>query len=181
MLNEEVATRFARSLRALVRIEEAVVLASSIGITLTMAVIVIGRYAPFRVPFGLEDISTLLGAWLYFTAVGLVTFHGIHISGGILPLIVKNPRTQNYVELAVAALCVIVSGYFCIQAFSYCHWTLTAGIVSRSLRIPAAYTSASLCVGGVLMTFHFLVRSMPLLSGMTTSQHQQERETNDAG
>jgi len=161
---------------ALVKAEQAVVLVSSVAIVSSMAVVVFARYAPFRIAFGVGDICTLSGAWLYFVGVGLVTYEKVHISCGILHLVIKDVRKQRSIEIAILILAVATSIYFCVEAFAYCRWIYGAHIVSRALRIPLIYSTAALFVGGVLMTMHFSIHLKEELVRAILTREKASRE-----
>ncbi len=80
---------------------------------------------------GIEETSILLAVWVYFLGMGYATREREHIHGGIVSLVVKDPKNE-----------------------------ITKGKVSTTLRWPRGIWSASMIVGFAMMIGYFLLEAI---------------------
>ncbi|KAB0300317.1 TRAP transporter small permease [Vibrio fortis] len=76
-----------------------IMISSVISLSLLMFFQLILRYV-FDSPFtGIEEVALLLGVWVYFSGMAYATKTKEHITGGVIHLIVDNPRTIEMIKL----------------------------------------------------------------------------------
>ncbi len=116
------------------------------------------RYV-FLSPFvGIEEIGLLFGVWSYFLGMAYVTRNGEHIHGGILTLVVKNPRTVRKVRFVLTILSIIAASIFAFYAIRYAIFEIEKGRVSSYMRWPKWWWSSSLIIGFGGMVFYYILQ-----------------------
>ncbi|WP_339109371.1 TRAP transporter small permease [Thioclava sp. GXIMD4216] len=105
------------------------------------------RYV-FHSPFvGIEEIALLFGVWTYFLGMAYVTRNGEHIHGGILTLVVKNPRAIQLVRIVMTVLSLIAAAVFAYYAIRYAMFEIDKNRMSSYMRWPRWLWSSSLIFG----------------------------------
>ncbi|MBA4502224.1 TRAP transporter small permease [Marinobacterium marinum] len=129
------------------------------GLAALMFAQVILRYF-FDSPFaGVEEVSILLGVWVYFLGMGYATLTREHIQGGIVSLLVQDPWKLKLIELLallISLTAAIIFGYF---ACKYAIFVIEKGRSSIYLRWPKGLWSASMIAGFGMMCICFLVQA----------------------
>jgi len=148
--------------RLLVRVLNALVALSLIGLAGTMTVQVFLRYVVHSSFLGVEEISTLFGLWLYYAGLPLVTARDEHIRGGLLSgaLSPSVSRAMKLIfTLAVAAICAC----FFVISSRYLIFIFEGDRRSTFLRWPSFLWAASLCLGLGLSSMISLIHTVRLV------------------
>ncbi len=112
-------------------------------------------------PFlGIEEISVLLGLWLYFLGAALVTRENTHIKGGMADLVIKNPVVLEAVRFGGTLICLASSCFFAYIAVGYAQFMMSTNRTSAYLQWPTSIWVISMAVGFVLVAVYFLVHSV---------------------
>lgn len=131
---------------------------AGMGLAALMCLQVVMRYlveSPFA---GIEEAAILLGVWVYFPGMGYATRMQEHIHGGIVSLIITEPKTIVLIRIFGAAVCMaaaVVFGYF---ALKYALFVIAKGRTSINLQWPRGLWSASMIVGFSMMSCYFLAQ-----------------------
>lgn len=130
---------------------------------------------------GIEETSILLAVWVYFLGMGYATREREHIHGGIVSLVVKDPRKIACIRFIGTIICMIAACFFGYFAYKYAISEITKGKVSTTLRWPRGIWSASMIVGFAMMIGYFLLEAineyrglLKILSKQNQSQQQEQ-------
>ena len=146
---------FPTVLNALVRLERALIIFFCLALAGLMVFQVVMRYV-FVTPFlGFEEVTVLLGLWIYFLGLVHITRTKQHISSGVVQLFLKNEAILKALEIFKLALCALGSGIFLY--FSVIYWLKTAasGRSSTYLSWPTTVWITSMVFGFALATLLF--------------------------
>lgn len=109
---------------------------------------------------GIEETSILLAVWVYFLGMGYATREREHIHGGIVSLVVKDPKKIACIRFIGTVICMIAACFFGYFAYKYAISEITKGKVSTTLRWPRGIWSASMIVGFAMMIGYFLLEAI---------------------
>ncbi|WP_417607284.1 TRAP transporter small permease [Oceanimonas baumannii] len=138
----------------------AMIIFSGLALAGLMFAQVIFRYV-FNAPFsGIEEISILIGVWIYFLGMGYATRMKEHIQGGIVSLIISDPRKIRIINFFGSCVCVVAASVFAYFAIQYSLFVLEKGRLSLYLQWPKGLWSASMIAGFVMMTGYFLLQAI---------------------
>lgn len=131
--------------RLLTRTVRIVMVASMIGLAVTMTVQVVLRYLLNQSLMGVEEISVLFGIWLYYLGFVAVTVEGEHIKGGLFS---AGPGTRRHRigKLLSSALCLAICLVFLKTAVDYNVFIADIGRKSTFLRWPTVLWTAVLVI-----------------------------------
>ena len=144
------------ALNSLVRIERALIILFCLALAGLMVFQIVLRYV-FLTPFlGIEEVTVLLGLWIYFLGLVHVTRTRQHIGSGVIRLFVRNAAVLKGVELFKLALCAASSAIFLY--FTVLYWLKTdeSGRSSTYLSWPTTVWIASMLFGFAVATLLFV-------------------------
>ncbi|SIQ73419.1 TRAP-type C4-dicarboxylate transport system, small permease component [Paracoccus thiocyanatus] len=125
-----------------------------ISLGLLMAAQVFMRYvisAPF---LGIEELAPLLAVWVYFLGMAYCSRERDHIEGGMMTLVIKNPRLLTALRLLGSAATLITIVIFMRFAWDFVAFNYSVGRRSTYMRLPKVLWDVSLLIGLALMTFY---------------------------
>lgn len=132
---------------------------SAMGLAVLMFAQVIMRYF-FDSPFsGIEEVSILLGVWVYFMGMGYATKEREHIHGGIVSLVVSDPYKVSQIRFIGSVISMIAACIFGFFACKYAIFVIEKGRTSVNLQWPKGFWSASMIVGFSMMAGYFLIQA----------------------
>jgi TRAP-type C4-dicarboxylate transport system permease small subunit len=123
-------------------------------LTIMMAFSVFLRYVLDQSFPAVEEICILIGIWLYFVGMVVVTRERSHLTGGVLDLINLTPRVRALIKAFndLVGLCVLC--LFSFYTFKYLLFVMKINRTSTNLEWPiAVYVSAAI-FGFVLMVIY---------------------------
>jgi len=139
---------------------EAGMVICGLSLALLMVAEVILRYW-LELPFlGIEEVTVLLGLWLYFLSAAYVTREDAHIRGGIAELVIRNPVLLDGVRFTGTIVCLLASCVFFYYAVTYALFTISTNRASSYLRWPTGFWVASMAVGFVFIVLYFLLQAI---------------------
>lgn len=121
-----------------------------------MAFAVFMRYALDQAIPAIEELSILIGLWLYFIAMIVVTRERGHLTGGILELLNLNKQTRMYIKAFNDLLGFVVVSFFSFYAFKYLFFVMKINRVSTNLNWPTAIWVAAAVAGFSFMAIYKL-------------------------
>ena len=153
------------ALTILVRLERALIIAFCLALAGLMVVQIILRYV-FVAPFlGFEEVTVLLGLWIYFLGLVHITRTREHISSGVVQLFLQSQVARKALEIFKLALCAVSSGVFLYFAATYWLATQASGRSSTYLSWPTTVWIASMVFGFALATLLFVLHLWQLTTG----------------
>ena len=151
-------------LNGLVRLERALIIIFCVALAGLMVFQIVMRYV-FVTPFlGIEEVTVLLGLWIYFLGLVHVTRTRQHIGSGVIRLFLENKAALKALEIFKLALCAVASAIFLY--FSVLYWLNTAesGRSSTYLSWPTTVWITSMVFGFAIATLLFLLHLWRVLS-----------------
>ena len=160
-----------------IKLENGLIIFACVGLAFFMVLQVALRYV-FQVPlYGTEEISTLLGLWIYFLGIIHVTRTRQHISSGVFQLFIKSESLLKALEIFKVALCAFGSAVFSYFAILYWIQSYESGRSSTYLSWPRTIWVTSMLVGFLLATVFFLMHLWLVSTGKEKAMtHQEEVE-----
>lgn len=121
--------------RLIGRIARILMVASMLGLAVTMVVQVVLRYVLNQSLMGVEEISILFGIWIYYIGFVVVTVDNEHIKGGVFR---AAPGSRRFVIASAlsSALCLAICLVFLKMSFDYNLFIAEIGRRSTFLRWP---------------------------------------------
>ena len=142
----------------LVRLERVLIISFCLALAGLMVFQIIMRYV-FVAPFlGFEEVTVLLGLWIYFLGLVHVTRTREHISSGVVQLFLESATARKALEVFKLALCTLGTAIFLY--FSALYWLKTAesGRSSTYLSWPTTLWISSMVFGFAVATLLFVVQ-----------------------
>ena len=144
-------TLFARTDHCLAALCHFCLVFLTLSLTGMMAFAVFMRYVIDQSFPAVEELSILVGLWLYFIAMVVVTRERGHLHGGILDLFDISPRNRALIKgfndlVGLAVIC-----FFGFYAFKYLFFVMKINRVSTNLSWPTALWVGAAIVGFTLM------------------------------
>lgn len=126
----------------------------TLTLTLMLAAAVFFRYVLDQAFPAIEELSILVGLWLYFIAMIVVTRERAHLTGGILDLLNLSKKTRAVIKaindlLGLAVICV-----FGFYAFKYLLFIMKINRTSTNLGWPTALWFSAAIVGFAIMALY---------------------------
>jgi|SRR5690606_25231103 len=129
-----------------------------IALGLLMAAQVFMRYvisAPF---LGIEELAPLLALWVYFLGMAYCSRERDHIEGGMMTLVIRNPRILLVIRLLGSILVLVAVLFFLSFAWDYSAFNYSVGRRSAYMRLPKTIWDMSMITGLVLMAFYGMLQ-----------------------
>ena len=146
------------TLNGLVWLERALIIFFCVALAGIMVFQIVLRYV-FEFPFlGIEEVTVLLGLWIYFLGLVHVTRTRQHIGSGVIALFVQNRTALRALHIFKLALCSLASVIFLY--FSVMYWLKTAasGRSSTYLSWPTTVWITSMVFGFAIATLLFVLQ-----------------------
>ncbi len=146
------------------KIQQWLMIASSIFVVLIMCAVVVLRYVFRSDLYGIEEIVIIAAFWLYFMGSSYGVYDKSHVKADILPQMMSK-KNQAFlsviISLTVSALCILFT-YWSIDMISHClkYMPRTTG-----LRIPIVVSQFSIFVGYFLMSIYSVIYFLEDLFG----------------
>ncbi len=155
-MNVSVKTMLRRADRLFARACHAAMIALAMTLALMMAAAVFLRYVLDQSFPAIEEASILIGLWLYFVAIIVVTRERSHLTGGIVDLFDLNDRTRILIRSFNDLLGLAVVCFFAYFAFKYLFFVMKINRTSTNLGWPTALWVGAAIAGFVFMTVYKL-------------------------
>ncbi len=140
--------------RALLKMESAVMIITSVLAAGIVFAGVIMRYVLKLNFFGQEEVLCVVAMWLYWVGGIYGSYEGSHIKGDMLSTLFKSPTSKKVIELIIQGVSFVVILVFCIWGFEYMAFNLKFGAVTTGLKIPMSFSQMPLLVGFILMELY---------------------------
>lgn len=148
----------------LVKIQQWLMIISSIFVVLIMCVVVVLRYIFRSDLYGIEEIVIIAAFWLYFIGSSYGVYDKSHVKADIIPQMLSKKAQallSVIISFTVAGLCILFT-YWSIDMISHClkYMPRTTG-----LRIPIVIAQFSIFVGYFLMSIYSVIYFLEDLFG----------------
>ena len=140
--------------RGLAWLMRAVMFTTMIALGLLMAAQVFMRYAISSPFLGIEELAPLLALWSYFLGMAYCSRDRDHIEGGVMTLVVKNPRTLLLIRLFGSVVSLIALLVFLWFVWGFAAFNYSIGRASPYTGLSKTIWDMSMVIGFVLMSFY---------------------------
>lgn len=148
-------------------------------LTVMMATAVFLRYVMDQSFPAIEELSILVGLWLYFIAIVVVTRERGHLTGGILELLDLSPRHHALIKGFNDLVGLVVICFFGFYAYKYLFFVMKINRVSTNLSWPTAFWVSAAIAGFTLMAI-YKVRDLFIHRNSYTSYDNKSPHSKDA-
>src|SRR5690554_2415690 len=132
----------------------AVMFTTMIALGLLMAAQVFMRYAISSPFLGIEELAPLLALWSYFLGMAYCSRDRDHIEGGVMTLVVKNPRRLLLIRLFGSVVSLIALLVFLWFIWGFAAFNYSIGRSSPYTGLSKTIWDMSMVIGFVLMSFY---------------------------
>jgi TRAP-type C4-dicarboxylate transport system permease small subunit len=133
---------------------------AGLGLASLVVAQVLLRYV-FELPIlGIEEISVLLGEWVYFLGAAHATWRNEHIRGGLASLFLKGERARLVLRAFGDVVCLMINCGLAYYAAAYWVDIVNSGRTSVYLSWPSALWVTSMALGLILMSIYLLLRAL---------------------
>jgi len=148
------------------RLQQVILIVTSVFISTFMFVEVMLRYAFHRPLMGIEEIVPLGAFWLYFIGASYGSYKRTHIKAEVIEMMAKNPRVVVITKVVASSVSFGLSLFLCKWGLDFFIYGLTQGQQSATLFIPMIYSQSAVFFGLILMTFYFLIELIDRVHAM---------------
>ncbi len=124
-------------------------LATSLVVTITLVALVICRVFFNQALLGMHEASMLAAIWLYMSGAVLASRRNDHLVVDFLASSLKSPRAKAVHRLAVAALTLIIAGFFALWIWKMLAWGIKRPQTIPVLNLPLWWAQAPLAMAAL--------------------------------
>lgn len=136
------------------RVQQWVLIVTSLFIALLMFIQVMLRYVFFAPLMGIEEVLPLAAFWLYFIGASYASHTRTHIRAEVVDVMLRKDSALRAVRFSASIITVAVGLVFVGLAFQFVLYSLRTGRFSATLFIPTVYSETAILVGLVLMVLY---------------------------
>lgn len=160
--------------RSLAWLMRATMFVAMISLGLLMAAQVFMRYvisAPF---LGIEELAPLLALWVYFLGMAYCSRERDHIEGGMMTLVIKNPRVLLSIRLFGSVVVLAAVLIFLWFAWNFMAFNYSVGRKSTYMRLPKVIWDLSMITGLALMAFYAALQILAEVRALISMKGSQQ-------
>lgn len=86
--------------------------------------------------FGSEELTLMVGGWLYFIGGIRAARDGTHISGDMLNIFIKSEKILHIFNIIKMCIAIIMSIFFTVWTYQFLIWQISLGAVSAVYKLP---------------------------------------------
>ncbi|MCQ4762793.1 TRAP transporter small permease [Cloacibacillus evryensis] len=139
------------------KVEEFVMIWSSLILMVLLVYTVFMRYIFNRDVLGMDELEVCVAFWLYFIASANCSNNGTQITADILNIVCKNcPKVQKIINAMTSLLSACVGIVFTYFSFAFFDFAFQRSQRTLILRLPVTSYYIAIVLGLVLMSvYHF--------------------------
>jgi len=151
----------AQSMRIITGAEKIIIVVAALYLALGIFLAVILRYV-FHAPIiGMEELTLLAAAWLYFVGAGYAVQKEVYIKADILdvfPLFARNQLLTKGLKVTFILLSIVAVSALFYLGLEYCLWAAEVNARTQQFLLSVNYGAASVVVGSGLMLLHLIIQ-----------------------
>ena len=140
----------------MLKVQRAVLIVTSVFITLLVFGAVLMRYVFHYPGMEVEEVATLVAFWLYFTGAIYGAYERSHIKTELIHLVLKQPRQYAVAKSIASLITLALAGIMVYWGYTFFVWGIQKWARSPVLQMPMVFSQSSIFVGAVFMSFYFL-------------------------
>lgn len=107
------------------------------GTAVTMMILVNAAFRILEIDwFGAEELTLMVGVWLYFIGSIGAGRDNIHISGDMLNMFVKNKHVTYWFNALRDVISLVMSGVFTVWTLEFVTWQISLGARTAVYKLP---------------------------------------------
>lgn len=113
---------------------------------------VVLRYVFNDTIIGIEELATYSAIWAYFLGAAYGSYERSHISASLVPVVFRNDRARQIVEIVATVLTVLIAGWMTWFVWLYFGWSLSTRPRSLELGTDLVWFHGAVLFGFAMMT-----------------------------
>jgi TRAP-type C4-dicarboxylate transport system permease small subunit len=140
-----------------VKLQRAVLVATSVFITLLVFSAVLMRYIFHYPGMEVEEIATLVAFWLYFVGAVYGAYERSHIKTELVHLVLRQPRHYAVAKCVASLITVALAILMTYWGYTFFVWGIEKWARSPVLQMPMVFAQSSIFFGAAFMSVYFFV------------------------
>ncbi|BDF66306.1 hypothetical protein CE91St43_02780 [Oscillospiraceae bacterium] len=116
-------------------IEEYILLITGTVVTLMILASAVFRFIKFDW-FGSEELTLIVGVWLYFVGSICAARNNTHISGDMLNMFISNKQVVFLFNVIRDAVSIAMAAVFTVWTFQFLTWQISLGASTAVYKLP---------------------------------------------
>ena len=116
-------------------IEEYILLITGTVVTLMILASAVFRFIKFDW-FGSEELTLIVGVWLYFVGSICAARNNTHISGDMLNMFISNKQVVFVFNVIRDAVSIAMAAVFTVWTFQFLTWQISLGASTAVYKLP---------------------------------------------
>jgi TRAP-type C4-dicarboxylate transport system permease small subunit len=158
--------------KALLSLENAILIITSILVATIVTIGVIMRYILHINFIGEEEILAVLAMWLYWVGGIVGSYTNTHITADLLDTFVTDHRKRKVINAIALLISIAVICVFVVWGYKYTIWSYKLGGKSTGLKIPLIISKVTMFIGFVLMGFYSIYHFIRVLQRKETDNQK---------
>ena len=147
---------FRLATRALLRVEEYVVVVTGLTACVVIMTSAFMRYVLSKDFYGAEELIILCAFWLYFIGSALASREDSHLTADLLVSLIKTQRRKAALNIVRHGLSLIISLLVTFWTYKYIVWILHMGPHTPVLKFPTIFMQIPIFICFILMNLYIL-------------------------
>lgn len=144
--------------RRLIILWRVIAVAATCACLLLVLAEVILRYVLKHPLMGIEELTTMIGMWAFFTGAVIGSYERSHVKAEVVQVFfTENSRGLIIVRAVCAFIALGLACYVSIWGYDYLVWGIQMDVRSGTLFIPMVYSQSAISLGVMIMAFYFLI------------------------
>jgi TRAP-type C4-dicarboxylate transport system permease small subunit len=107
------------------------------GTAVTMMILINALFRVIQVDwFGAEELTLIVGVWLYFVGSICAGRENIHISGDMLNMFISNKHVTYGFNILRDLVSLVMSGVFTVWTYQFLAWQISLGAQTAVYKVP---------------------------------------------
>lgn len=156
-------------MNSLINVQKALLIISSVLVTLGLFATVILRYVFKYDLMGIDELLLIPIFVLYFLGGAHGSFEESHIRADILESYINSDRVKDYIRLFNQLFILVVGTIVVVWSTNYLLWSVSEGGSTQGWKIPLYIPHGTILLGFALMTFYTLIQFLQQIRGVIVS------------
>lgn len=107
------------------------------GTAVTMMILINALFRIIQVDwFGAEELTLIVGVWLYFVGSICAGRENVHISGDMLNMFISNKHVTYWFNILRDVISLVMSGVFTVWTTQFLTWQISLGAQTAVYKVP---------------------------------------------
>ena len=143
--------------KALLKIQEFLMIASTVSVVLMLGIVVVCRYIFVINVLGYDEIILVGAFWMYFMGSSYAMYEESHIEADVVGQFISSPKKLIALSIIKKIVQVCLGVPLIYLAYKMLMFDITANPKTVDWGIPLLLPQSAILVGFILMTFYSIV------------------------